>query len=709
MQLKRNIIGLIGGWMLLLCCSVQVLGQSKKIWLEQGDEYFAGEDYASALEYYHKVLDDTTILKVMIFPYEVQLTNQKLKDIDKELDSNRVVPIKDYIHHQIAMCYRNTYDYGNALSHFAETADFASYPEDVYFYGEALMKMEAYEEAIEQFELFIKNDRKIDSLTTAAQLSMTGSYYAMRDDNIIKAVEINKMDTNVFNKGTASLAAQYWGSDKKIIFTSAREGGVILDPVKQQSEFLLDIYWTEQVDDTTWGVPHNFGRPVNTARHEAAGCFNNSNVMFFTKWSDNDRLNQHIFLARMVNTKFFEAMALDTTVNVEGYKSVQPFVSMDGSTLYFSSNRPGGFGGMDLWKVYIDPSGMPASEAINLGQSINSKFDEVTPFFHESSSTLFFSSDGHQSIGGLDVFKSYYDRKSETFSEVKNLGMPINSSQDDAYLIWDSKLEYGYMSSDREPCEGGHCYDIYSIKNAPIKIILEGYVFDFDTDLEIPGAKITFKDVRFGFEPFEIISDETGFYSLELQRDWEMFIKAQKESYFADAASVDATVITETTVLVQDFYLQKIPEGEIEIEGIEYDFDSDKLRDISMEVLDKLFDFLEVNDNLYIEINSHTDARGSDKYNLDLSQRRAKSCVDYLIEKGISKDRLKPIGYGETQPAILKGDDKKEVLDEEGKPVILTEAYIDGQKGIDFRKSLHQKNRRTAFKVVGEGFKIKSK
>jgi outer membrane protein OmpA-like peptidoglycan-associated protein len=396
-------------------------------------------------------------------------------------------------------------------------------------------------------------------------------------------------------------------------------------------------------------------------------------------------------------------------VNVDGYKSVQPFVSMDGSTLFFSSNRPGGYGGMDLWKIKIDPTGMPVGQAENLGSSVNSKFDEVTPFFHEPSSTLFFSSDGHQSIGGLDVFKSFYDRKLKAYSEVKNLGMPINSSQDDAYLIWDSKLEYGYMSSDREPCEGGHCYDIYSIKNAPIVIRLEGYVFDFDTDEVIPGAKITFKDVRFGFEPFEIMSDETGFYSLELSRDWELFIKAQKETYFADATSIDATGITESTVLIHDFYLQKIPEGEIEIEGIEYDFDSDKLRDVSMEVLDKLYDFLEVNDNLYIEINSHTDARGSDIYNLGLSQRRAKSCVDYLIEKGISKDRLVPIGYGETQPAILKGDDKKEVLDAEGNPVILTEAYIESQKGNPERNALHQKNRRTAFKVVGEGFKLESK
>jgi outer membrane protein OmpA-like peptidoglycan-associated protein len=500
----------------------------------------------------------------------------------------------------------------------------------------------------------------------------------------------------------------YWESEEKLLFTSARPGGVVFDPIKQNSEFLCDIYYSEKVDENSWGVAQNFGRPVNTGNNEAASCFNNKNVMFFTKWSDDDRVNQHIFLARMVAGKFFEAMKLDSSVNLDGYRSIQPFVSMDGSTLFFSSDRPGGLGGLDLWKVDIDPSGKPIGQPVNLGAPVNSEMDEVTPFFHEASSTLFFSSTGHKSIGGLDIFKSSYNRVNEFYSTPKNLGLPINSPQDDAYMIWDSKLEYGYFSSDREECEGGHCYDIYKVKNAPIKVFLEGLVFDFDTDDIIPDAKLTFKDVRFSFETFEIMTDADGFYSLELERDWELFIKAQKPSYFADAASVDARGITETTTLIQDFTLQRIPEGEIEIEGIEYDFDSDNLRPISMEVLDKLFDFLEINDNLIVEINSHTDARGSDKYNLDLSQRRAKSCVDYLISKGIPKERLIARGFGETEPAILLDADKKPVLDEKGAKVRLTEKYIDAQHNKELESELHQKNRRTAFKVVGEGFVLES-
>jgi len=548
-------------------------GQSKKVWINKADEFYGQKDYASALKYYQKVLDDTTVMAIEIIPYEVGISNQKLKDFNKEIDTNRRVPILHYIHHQQGMCYRNTQDYKRAVEKFAYTSEFDSYPEDVYFYGEALMKVNEHEKAIGQFEAFIKKERKIDSLTKSAQLSMTGCYYALNSSSTIQGVDVEMLDTNIFNKGTSSFAAMYWEGEQKLLFTSARAGGVLIDPILQNSEYLCDIYYSEKIDEETWGMAQNFGRPVNTGNNEAAGCFNNRNVMFFTKWSDDDRSNQNIYLARMVAGKFFEAMKLDTSVNIEGYRSIQPFVSMDGSTLYFSSDRPGGLGGLDIWKVAIDPSGMPMGAATNLGAPVNSEFDEVTPFFHEASSTLFFSSTGHKSIGGLDIFKSSYNRRDDLYGGPKNLGLPINSPQDDAYMIWDSKLEYGYFSSDREPCDGGHCYDIYKVKNGPIRIFLEGLVFDFDTDDIIPDAKLSFKDVRYGFEPFEIHTDADGFYSLELEREWELFIKAQKPTYFADAASVDATGITETTTLIQDFTLQRIPEGEIEIEGIKYEFD----------------------------------------------------------------------------------------------------------------------------------------
>jgi outer membrane protein OmpA-like peptidoglycan-associated protein len=337
---------------------------------------------------------------------------------------------------------------------------------------------------------------------------------------------------------------------------------------------------------------------------------------------------------------------------------------------------------------------------------VNSDLDEVTPFFHEASSTLFFSSNGHNSIGGLDVYKSYYDKDGETFNTPANLGLPINSSKDDAYLIWDTKLMKGFLSSDREPCENGHCFDIYEVTNEPIRIVLSGYSYDAATNDILPNTSLTFKDVDGEFAPFVIQTDSSGFYEKELTQGWELFIKAQKEKYFADAANINTKTITETTALTQDFYLNPIPQEEIEIEGIEYDFDSDKLRPISMQRLDKIYEFLVLNNNLVVEINSHTDCRGVDIYNLDLSQRRAKSCVDYLVSKGIARERLIPKGYGETQPNFMAGVDKKPVLNEKGDRILLTEDYINKQKSKERKEELHQRNRRTSFKVVGEKYEV---
>ena len=155
--------------------------------------------------------------------------------------------------------------------------------------------------------------------------------------------------------------------------------------------------------------------------------------------------------------------------------------------------------------------------------------------------------------------------------------------------------------------------------------------------------------------------------------------------------------------------INPIPTDEIELDGIEYGFDSSALRNKSKQVLDQLYDLLVLNENLVVEINSHTDNRGSDDYNRKLAQRRANSCVDYLISKGIPSARLIPRGYGEDQPNYLKDERKKPVLDGNGKRIYLTKAYIDSQSDEATKEEFHQRNRRTSFKVVGEGFKQESK
>lgn len=674
--------------------------QSKKYWLYQADEYYKKQNFASALRLYHMVLDDSLGMTTAIRPYEVELSNQKFKKDSSQVDSTKNVSLGDYTRHQIAMCYRYSHDYPKAIEYFKMSAESGAYPDDYYYYGNTLMYMGEYDEALSIFDHYMTLDGTSDNILERALQDMSGCVFAKKLETPEEEITVKLSDTTIFNSGTSSYATMFWGGSQKVIFTSAREGGIILDPYTQDSRYLSDLYWSEKNDDGTWGAAQNFGRPLNSARHDASGAFNNGNVIFYTRWSDDDRREKSIYLARMIGMKFFEAYKLDSNVNMPGYSSINPYVTEDGKWLYFASDRPGGLGGLDIYRIEIDENGNPIGEPTNLGQPVNSEFDEKTPFYHDISSTLFFSSDGHESIGGLDIFKSHYNPDIEVFTKPENMGEPINSTHDDSYYVIDENLKYGFLTSNRSDCSEcdslyslcAHCYKIYDIEQPEMEFKISGYVYDFATNEVIPNATIAFKDVSYQWEHFELQADENGYYEHELIPNLQLFMRASMIDYFADKAVVFTEGETESRAYRQDFYLEKIPKGEITIEGIEYDFNSANLRPESKKILDNLIEFLELNNNLKIEIRSHTDERGSDSYNEKLSQARAQSVVDYLVENGIPLDRLVAKGYGEKMPA--------EVPDQEGNIVTLTPDYIYSLADKDLQEEYHQRNRRTAFFVL---------
>lgn len=661
--------------------------QSKKLWLMYADQAYKKKDYASAISYYNRVLDDTTILDIFVLPYEVTLVNlpmKDLKDTSKVKKGNVVTVSKyDYILHQLGHAYQLNADYNHAVRYLKKSMDRGVYTDDEYYYALALMQQKRYTEAMNEFESYTGSSYKTDSLTKQAQHQMTSCFFAQDSaNNTHKQIRVRMMDTAIVNKGSANFAPMFFGSPTKLIFTSARKGGVVNNPEKQDSKYLCDLWWTEQ-HDGVWDKPVNFGRPVNSGLHEGAGIMSVDEILFLTRWSDANKDEVFIYMAKMADGKFFECYKLDKNVNITGFKSMHPYITFDGTRLYFSSNRPGGFGGMDIWYVNIDENGA-TSEPHNAGRAVNTAADEISPFFHQMSSTLFFASNGHAGLGGLDIFKSSYNVDDTTFAMPKNLGQPINSSKDDAYMIMERTQTKGFFASDREDCPDGHCYDIYEFDNEPIEFDISGTVFDAISNLPIPSALVTVKDVHGEGEPLLLITDEKGYYFTVLEPDKEYFFKAQKRGYFADAASYATKGKTETTHKTEfDFFLNVIPGGDVVIEGIEYDLDKATLRPKSKEILDNIYNMLKLNENISIEINSHTDTRGSDSYNMKLSQARAQSCVDYLISKGIHKDRMIPKGYGETKPLI-------------------TDAEIAKFATKDEQEAQHQHNRRTAFRVIGE-------
>jgi len=675
---------------IILLASVQLFSQSKRMWLKYGDEAFNNRDYVTAINYYTKVLDDTTVLKELVLPYEVQLVNLKTKEFKKDTSKTasvqKTISKTDYLNHQLATSYRLNFDYNNAVKYYKVVIENNSYPEDVYYYATSLINIKEYNKSMGVLEKLLESSKN-DSLKKLIQKGISSCYFALDTNSIKKLIKVNKLDTIVFNAGTSNFAPMYWNSSSRILFTSARKGGVVLNPEKQDSRYLCDLYYTE-LKDTGWMKPVNFGRPVNTGLHEASSVISSDEIMFYTRWSDANRNESYIYMAKMKDGLFYESYKLSETVNKPGYRAMQPYVSFDGTKLFFSSNRPGGQGGFDLYMCNIDENGI-TGEAKNLGSTINTARDEVTPFYHTISNTLFFSSNGHTGIGGLDIFKSSLNTDDSIYAAPKNLGTPINSSKDDAYFILDRIQTKGYFSSDREDCPGGNCYDIYEFENEPIFFDLNGTVTDYATGEPIISGLITIKDVANDEEPLFLITDDKGHYFTPLKENKQYFLKAQKKSYQASAASVTTKGLTETTHLLQDFVLDIIPGEDVVIEGIEYDLNKATLRPKSMEILDKIYDYLILNDNFSIEINAHTDTRGSDKANQILSQARAQSCVDYLISKGIAKSRLAPTGYGEKKPLISDAEIAKFI-----------------PKSPEF-EAAHQKNRRTAFRVMQESTLIK--
>ena len=687
-----------------------LFGQTNKELIKMGDAAMINGRYSNAVHYYSFVLFKIQEgEEALYYPYEISTAYR-----EPEKDENGTVappknptPKEIRVIHKLADAYRLADDYKNAEIWYVAALENPNeeFPYAQYFYGVSLMYNEKFEEAQNQFEEYqTKNndpDNKYYKLSTD---KIASCQFALNPANKKEAISINNLDS-LMNAGSTSFGLQFV-SEEYMIFSSARLDTKIdsikLDEDKNPLElYLLDIYMVKYNDDGSLGEPEKFPFEINSRDyHEGSAVISSDgNSMFFTKMDPENRNETKVYATRKFNNQWLKPFALDANVNMDGFRSMNPYFAADDKTLYFASNRPGGEGGMDIWYTELGPQGV-TSEPQNMGSQINTPADEVTPFFHENTKTLYFASGGHIGFGGLDVFSSRFDEDTDWFGAALNVGAPINSARNDSYFVIDPSLQTGYVTSDREACTecdsiynlSIHCNKIFEINKPEMKFFISGYVYDDATNEILPGAKIEFKDVTYKWEHFEMIADENGYYEHELEPNLELFMRASQKDYFADKALVFTLGATESRNYQQDFYLEKIPKGEIEIEGIEYDFDSDKLRPISEEILDNLLDFLELNSNLKIEIRSHTDERGNDAYNLDLSDRRAKSVVDYLVDHGIPRERLVPKGYGETKPAEVKHTD--------GNMVNLTPEFIYGLSDEELQETYHQRNRRTAFFVL---------
>jgi peptidoglycan-associated lipoprotein len=330
-----------------------------------------------------------------------------------------------------------------------------------------------------------------------------------------------------------------------------------------------------------------------------------------------------------------------------------------------------------------------------MGDKINTSGNELFPFIHNDGS-LYFSSDGLVGMGGMDIFKAEFDSENNLRS-VSNMKSPINSSNDDFGIIFEDEDEKGYLSSNRLGSKGD---DIYQFHLPKLNLTISGVITDIKSNQVVSGAKVEI--VGSDGSKSETVTDNSGRYLFGkdfVKENVSYNITVSKEGYLSNNFSETTIGVKESVNLVQDIVLEAT-QDEIVLPRIEYDYNSAKLRKESKDALDALILVLKKNPNVVIQLRSHTDSRAGDEFNLELSQRRAQICVDYMVDKGIKPKRLVAKGMGETDPFVM------DVKDGKLRPgAVLSADFIENKlKRNKDKEKAHQYNRRTDFLVVSNAF-----
>ena len=381
-------------------------------------------------------------------------------------------------------------------------------------------------------------------------------------------------------------------------------------------------------------------------------------------------INQiNIYYAENINGEWKDVQPVP--FNSHDYSTSHPALSADGSTLYFTSDRPGGKGQADIYRVSISSDGKFGNPE-NLGVDINTEGREGFPFV-DAEGTLYFASDGHLGMGGLDIYSA--EAKGNGFSSPKNMGLGVNSSEDDFAFYVNTATGEGYVSSNRAGGKGSD--DIYKIKKIEsCELIVNVLVVDADTNLPLAGANLDLFDNKENKLKTQT-TESNGNGRFVAACDQEHVIQAVKDGYESNAETIASSKNGSTKVRIALRPIEKIVEvKKVKLEPIVFDFDKHNIKPQAAFELDKLVQVMKKNPNMVIEVEAHTDNRGNAKYNMELSERRAQSTVQYVISKGIDKDRISGKGFGQSRPVVECGGNCTE--------------------------EQHQENRRSEFIIVKE-------
>ena len=638
--------------------------------MKKGDKFYALGEYYDASVQYRKAYS-------------------KVPNKDRAEKGRRALKLAD--------CYRRIHFTSKAITAYQNAVRYKQDDSLTHFYlGQLQMRNGNYREAEKQFQM------AIDSL----QFTVNTNYLALAK-NGLKAAQmapqwkkdgsaytVKRMD--FFNSRRSEFSPMLGGDNgEQLYFTSTRNQAQGDEYSGITGSKNADIFFSQKDDKEKWGKPQTIDSELNTEHDEGVCCLTpDGKAMFLTLCKTDPNYPRYATIVVSNRSDAAWSKPTELVLSKDTLSSyAHPAVSPDGQWLYFVSDMPGGIGGLDIWRCRL-LSNSEVGSLENLGEPVNTAGDEMFPTFRPNGD-FYFSSDGHPGLGGLDIFiaRGYGGTEEQEHKiTIEHPGFPLNSQGDDFGMTFEGRLNSGFFSSNRGDTRG---FDhLYSFFNPEIVQTVKGWVYEQD-GYELPAAQVYMVGNDGTNIKLSVRGD--GSFTQEIKPGVDYVLLATCKGFLNHQEQLRVEPVTESEEYTLQFPLANIS-APVLIENIFYDFDKATLRPESATALDELVRLLNENPNVTIELSAHTDYKGSDTYNEGLSQRRAESVVNYLIEHGIASDRLTPKGYGEGKPKTIK----RKVAErypflKEGD--VLTEEYIT-KLSEEQQEQCNQLNRRTEFIVL---------
>jgi outer membrane protein OmpA-like peptidoglycan-associated protein/tetratricopeptide (TPR) repeat protein len=608
------------------------------------------------------------VIFVCLFSFAIKGNTQELSDKNAEKiakiyfleeDFSKALPL--YLHldsissnniqtkARIGICYLHSEFRFKALP-YLELAKNKGYNKDHFnFYlGRAYHLNHRFDEAILAYESSIKSFnpnkeqelKKINAAKRAVEMCKCG-IELMKNPIDVKIENIG----NKVNSPYPDYAPVISADETVLIFTSRRPNttGGKKDPTNQYYE---DIYISAKDSNAQWSSPVNIGNNINTAGHDASlGLSPDGQELFVYR-------NEDIYFSKLEGNKWAVPQKMPATINNPKSWESSVSITSDENILFFSSDKPGGFGGLDIYVTKKLPN-KQWGPAKNLGPLINTPYDDDAPFIHPDNKTLYFSSKGHNTMGGFDIFTIQYNSKTDSLSGLNNAGYPINTADDDIFFVWSADGTRAYFSSLRSGENFGE-KDIYVLHRPKTKIsliVLKGRVFSKDNGIPL-GAALTVTDNELNkVLGVYYANSYTGKYTILIPPGKNYGISVEADKHLNHSENVDIPYKEEYFEIIKDIVLEPLKTGSLTVlNNVFFDFNKADLKNESFGELERIVNLLKENSSLMIEIAGHTDNVGNDFDNQGLSEKRVLAVINYLSSKGIDFKRLCGKGYGEKFP-----------------------------------------------------------